>query len=216
MTDIIQIPTFKCNRRSTEPMGIVVHYSGSRYGGSMEQRVRTWAAAKMRKSSTDFMVARNPKQEPTCQMVHPHKPEFSWYTWHSGGSECPQLGPYWSTRTNEALIGIDLDNYGFLQLIGGEWCQRRLGFNAPSSLDHRRLKGDKAFEGPVYVDGLGRGWEDYTEAQVAEFIRVAKYAWAATEKVAIVGHEQIRSTKSDPGRAFDRYWPDVLAELESA
>lgn len=215
MTEIIKIPLFKCNRRSTEPLGFVAHYSARRNGGSMGQSVRNWAGDR-RKSSTDFMVGRDPKREPTCQMAHPHKPEFSWYTWHSGGSDCPQLGPYWRSRTNEALIGIDLDNYGFLQLIGGEWCYRRLGFNSPSSLDHMRLKTDKTFNGPVYVDGHGRGWEDYPEAQVVEFIRIARYAWAASEKVVAVGHEQIRGTKSDPGRAFDRYWPDVLAALKAA
>ena len=145
-------------------------------------------------------------------MVRKGAADWTWYHWHCGGSSWPAGGP-WKDRTNEASIGVDLDNYGFLQLCGGVWCYRREGFSSPSPRDFPQRSGDKPFPRPVFVDSDGCGWEAYPEAQVVELVKVLKLVWPQTQQRGLVGHEDIRSTKSDPGRSFDQWWPVVRAEL---
>lgn len=199
------------HRGRVKPRAIALHYTGGYRGeGELDHAIRTWAADDKWTSSTDFVIARNPLTDPTCQLRREGTEEFAWYSWHSGGSVwrgAPRGVD--KAKTNQCMIGVDLDNYGFLQKCGGEWCFRRKegegpGIVAPTAKDHKRLPTDRPFTGPVYVDEQGCGWEAYTEEAYEELLRVLAYidAWAG-EQLPLVRHEDMRSTKSDPGRAFD-------------
>lgn len=231
--DIQLIETLKTSPRGAfQPQGICIHYTaGFRGPGKLGAKIQSWAGD-IRKSSTDFVIGRAPKADRTCRMYRKHSRStkmFADYTWHSGGSvwhgAVPVLGlPSPEKKTNMLLVGVDLDNYGFLQKIGGQWCFRRYGFNRPSDVNHKWEPGDRVFTGPVFVDDNGCGWEAYTQESIAELHRVVTYIKPhlhlpeltpgyPVAKAAIVGHENIRSTKSDPGRAFDQFWPGVRSLL---
>lgn len=217
---------------------------------TMYQRVHGWAKAGDMRSSTDICIARNPNAEPTVQMTHTGSaPMFSRYTWHSGGSmsECTEaqanrmrvemqragFGKSFRAdprkRTNMFMIGVDLDNYGYLDDVNGVPCYRR---TRKQKKPGRYYREPVPFSGPVFEDtsegAAYRFWEAYTEASIRELCRVVRAIVVACPALAtrlrgvrnldienpdashpILGHEDIRGTKSDPGPAFDQWWRTV-------
>lgn len=178
---------------------LILHYTASPYseahGGSNKKRIRRWMEGKGRKSSTHFTVLRDGTILQAAKLTE--------RTWHSGGSKL--LSPTGKTLSgiNFRSIGLDFDNVGMLYPIKG-------GF--VDSYGRHRLK-TKPGSKPVYYTGPepfkasdGSYWEPYSLESIESMQKILRsiakeYPIFSAEPWRLVGHENIRSTKSDPGPA---------------
>jgi N-acetyl-anhydromuramyl-L-alanine amidase AmpD len=167
---------------------VVIHYTAGA-DSPLLPRVKAWAEkpAHVNEASTHFVTSRRPSAEPTLQLA-----PLTARTWHSGGSVFKGAG-----SVNARSVGVDFDNVGFLQRKNGAVVD---SYGRP-------------YKGPApFVDAAGRLWEPYTEAAVLEVCRlililIDVFPALAYRPDRITGHENIKATKSDPGRAFDQFWP---------
>lgn len=178
---------------------VVVHYTASPYskahGGSNKKRIMRWMSGKGRKSSTHFTVLRNGEIIQSAELGD--------RTWHSGGSKL--ITPTGSTLSgiNFRSIGVDFDNVGMLFKVDGGF----VDYYGRSKLKKDPSSKVSLYAGPTpWKDEHGRYWEPYSIESIeamsgllksisAEFPILKKETWRIT------GHEDIRSTKSDPGPA---------------
>jgi N-acetyl-anhydromuramyl-L-alanine amidase AmpD len=178
---------------------LVLHYTASPYsaahGGSNKKRIRRWMQGKSRKSSTHFTVLRNGEVLQSANLDE--------RTWHSGGSSFTSPQGETLKGINFRSIGLDFDNVGMLYKVGD-------GF--VDSYGKHRLKtkpGSKPnyYQGPEpYKAEDGSYWEPYSiesvQAMGELLASISKeYPIFSEESWRLVGHENIRSTKSDPGPA---------------
>lgn len=239
-----QIRTDKhSTRRGIAPHGIVVHYTAGRdgriNGRCMRERIDHWAGQIAWESSTDVVIGRNPTIDPTVQMVT-GRALFERYTWHCGGSVWRGIPENASALLEDAgssatrytkpeeqsnfwLVGADLDNYGPLEMMRGTPCYRR------TKQQKRKRIGAVPFPGPVFYAKDGCAWEEYTQGQIAELCTMVRRIVSFCPEIQaglipcpeeiddtcpIVGHENIKATKQDPGPAFQQFWPDVYAAAQ--
>ena len=178
---------------------LILHYTASPYsaahGGSNKKRIRRWMEGKGRKSSTHFTVLRDGTILQAAELTE--------RTWHSGGSKLQSPTGKTLSGINFRSIGLDFDNVGMLYPIKG-------GF--VDSYGRHRLK-TKPGSKPVYYTGPapfkaldGSYWEPYSLESIESMQKILKrivkeYPIFSSEPWRLVGHENIRSTKSDPGPA---------------
>lgn len=178
---------------------LILHYTASPYsaahGGSNKKRIRRWMEGKGRKSSTHFTVLRNGD---ILQAA-----EFTERTWHSGGSKLVSPQGETLSGVNFRSIGLDFDNVGMLYPVKG-------GF--VDSYGKNRLKKSPGSK-PVYYTGPepfkaedGSYWEPYSLESIESMQKILRkiakeYPIFSEEPWRLVGHENIRATKSDPGPA---------------
>jgi len=187
------------DRRVRELDLLILHYTASPYskahGGSNPKRIKRWMQGKGRKSSTHFTVLRNGDVLQCASLKE--------RTWHSGGSRLIDPNGKELKSINFRSIGLDFDNVGNLY-------KHSNGFI--DSYERSRLKSNpgskpRYYEGPTpYVAEDGSYWEPYSIESIESMARVLhsiakEYPIFKDESWRLVGHETIRSTKSDPGPA---------------
>ena len=182
----VRVPTLKMYpaiSSKTRPVDLLLmHYTAGR-DAPMLPRVRSWAEDGKRVSSTHIVVSRNPKLQPTVQLA-----PLEARTWHAG----PKAVWRGSKGVNARSIGVDGDNLGYLHTNGGRFYDAY----------------DRPYKGPKpFIDAHGVAWEPYTEECVIELCRVVKfiaevYPVLRTDSDRVCGHEDVVSTKRDPGPAF--------------
>lgn len=166
---------------------VVIHYTAG--AGPLKPRVKAWAENPEVDSSTHLVISRTPQLEPTLQLA-----PLTARTWHAGQSAYKG-----KAGVNKFSLGLDLDNVGFLTKAGA-------GFVTWAS---------RPYAGPApFVDSSGRAWEPYTEEAILELCRcvlmlVDLFPILANAPERLTGHENVKRGKSDPGRAFDPFWPIV-------
>lgn len=202
---------------------VVVHFTATPWSardperrGSDLRRQLAWLRGEGRESSTHLEVLRD-----GCVLQGAPLEDR---TWHCGGSVWTSPEGVQRTDVNRRAIGMDLDNVGQLYEVGGVLvdsyerarCHTAPGTKAP---DYRRPPVHQvraAFGGPAWRSPKGTWWEAYTVPQVQALIRVVLALRGLFPRLADprrwVGHEQIRSTKSDPGPAFP--WAFLQAALQ--
>lgn len=179
---------------------LVLHYTASPYSesspsGSNKKRIKRWMQGKGRKSSTHFTVLRSGEVLQSASLEE--------RTWHSGGSQLTSPDGDVLSSINFRSIGLDFDNVGMLYKVGE-------GF--VDSYGRQRLRknpGSKPvfYKGPTpYVDSEGNFWEPYTIEAIESMAEILEdickeYSIFSKEPWRLTGHENIRSTKSDPGPA---------------
>lgn len=204
----------------------VVHFTATPWAaahrarfGSSEDRQRAWLSGRGRESSTHFDTLRD-------GLVLQGAP-LEDRTWHAGGSRWTAPDGRIVADVNHRAIGLDLDNVGrIFEAPGGdpvdsyEWAAMHTA-RGETRPDYKRapLRAARAiFEGPSWRDDLGRLWEAYTGAQLRAFLKLVRCLVAVRPMLRDprrwVGHEEIRSTKSDPGPAFP--WVFLQAALQPA
>lgn len=172
---------YRAGSIKVKPLELLVYHYTAGPDRPMRPRVESWLKSDSQ-VSTHFMISRRPAQEPSLQLA-----ALDERTWHAGGST-------WNGRTgiNSMSIGIDLDNVGYLTKRVGLW---RDSYN-------------NIYKGPApYIDASGRAWEPYTDEAIVEACRITdliceKFPQFRSEPDHLVGHEDIMSTKLDPGPAF--------------
>lgn len=187
-----RVPTHKqysaSDKRCRPVECVVIHYTAGR-DRLLYPRVKRWAQlpTEINDASTHLVISRQPALQPTLQLAG-----LDCRTWHAGGSVYAGF-----KGVNAFSIGVDVDNVGWLLRKGGVWC------NAYG----------ETYNGPApYVDSEGVGWEPYRDESVRELLRVIylllqEFPHLQSQPQRFVGHENIRTTKRDPGRAFDTVWP---------
>jgi N-acetylmuramoyl-L-alanine amidase len=164
------------SRGAIEPQYLVMHYTA---GASASSSVR-WLCDKQAKASAHLVIGRDGG---VTQLV-----DFNRKAWHAGRSR-------WNGRegVNGFSIGIELANSGPLTGGAGRW---RTAFGS-------RVDDENVIVAVHPNDGVERGWERYTEAQLG---RVRDVASALVDEYGlkeIVGHEDVApGRKTDPGPAF--------------
>lgn len=178
---------------------LVLHYTASpysaRHGGSNYKRVRRWMEGKGRKSSTHFTVLRDGKILQSASLDE--------RTWHSGGSKF--ISPTGSTLSgiNFRSIGLDFDNVGMLFKVKGGF----VDYYGRAALKKNPNSKPRLYEGPEpFKAEDGSYWEPYSlesiESMNSLLLTIADaYPIFKEEPWRLTGHEDIRSTKSDPGPA---------------
>lgn len=169
---------------------IVIHYTAGR-DAPLRPRVESWAGAPVdvNDASTHLVTSRRPVEQPTLQLA-----PLDARTWHAGGSILNGRG-----GVNRRSVGIDFDNLGYLR-------------RAPGGIIDAA---GRPYKGPApFIAENGELWEPYTEPAIVEVCRLVLmicdlFPQFQNNPSAIVGHENIKSTKRDPGRAFDQFWPIV-------
>tara|TARA_B100000214_G_scaffold1422_1_gene1091 strand:+ start:8584 stop:9093 length:510 start_codon:yes stop_codon:yes gene_type:complete len=161
---------------------------------------------KGRKSSTHYTVLRDGNVLQSANLEE--------RTWHSGGSSFTTPDGTTLKGINFRSIGLDFDNVGMLYKVSD-------GF--VDSYGRARLKkkaGSKPilYRGPEpFQDSDGGYWEPYSIESVETMAKLLvsisdKYPIFKEEPWRLVGHENIRGTKSDPGPACPvDYFRDCLS-----
>jgi N-acetyl-anhydromuramyl-L-alanine amidase AmpD len=193
---------YKEGHKSILPVDfIVIHYSGAPYsnkyestrGSNRERHVR-WLSGTGRRSSTHFSTLRDGVTLQACPLTE--------RAWHSGKSKYQRkLITY--NKINFRSIGIDLDNVGQLFLRKGK-------FYDWYGYQNYKKKGTlgRPYQGPSpYQDEKGQYWEPYTVPNFKAVLRILfllsrEYPLFQKEAWRVVGHEEIKKGKTDPGAAF--------------
>lgn len=167
--------------RRVKPLNALVYHYTAGPDRPMRSKVEAWLKSPTA-VSTHFMISRRPSKEPTLQIA-----PLEDRTWHAGGSTWKGL-----TGINFMSIGIDLDNVGFLHKKNGIWLDAY----------------ENRYTGPTpFIDQKGVGWEPYTDESIVEACRITdlicqNFPVFRSNVDHLIGHEDIMSTKRDPGPAF--------------
>lgn len=200
--------------RGNSPVGLVVfHWTGSPRThrgarlGSDESRQRAWLRGERQESSTNLDILRDGYVLQGAPVTD--------RTWHSGGSVLTIPSGRVIDGINRRSIGIDLDNVGPLFPVGGRYVNE---YEWRAMKKYERLSRRFYSGPPPFISDDGRAWEPYSHLAIGALMRIVhrlvcefpilRQTWR------LVGHEHIRSTKSDPGPAFP--WPWVYAAATPA
>lgn len=171
------------------PRWLVMHYTADGGGTAVD-----WFTNSDARASAHLVISRDGG---ITQMV-----PFDRVAWHAGKSEWRGV-----SGLNSHSIGIEMVNYGELHRHPQKGWMRYWRQNDGSY----RWIGPAVPEPEVQVDGsrtiggqrLDHGWQQYTPAQRAAALEVARAIVAAYRLDDVVGHEEISpGRKVDPGPAF--------------
>ena len=162
------------------PEYLVMHYTA----GSSAEGAIAWLRDARAQASAHLVIARDGL---ITQMV-----PFNRVAWHAGRSS-------WGGRSglNAFSIGIELDNAGRMERVGGRWvaAATKRGY-ADDDVLIARHKHDPA-------TAPESGWHEYTEAQLEAALSVGLLLMQRYALRDVLGHEDIApGRKSDPGPAF--------------
>lgn len=193
---------YKASDRRVKPVELlVIHYTASPYsakhGGSNSKRITNWMKGLGRESSTHFTVLRDGAIIQAAGLDE--------RTWHAGGSRLVRQDGSELKGINFRSIGLDFDNVGMLYKTPEGWVDS-YGYSA-----YKKGKKFSLYQGPepfVEVDEKGKEsyWEPYSPESVAAMQRLIYHISSHIPELVetpdcIVGHSDIKSTKSDPGPA---------------
>ena len=202
VTDSVVTPhRYKEGDRRIMPVDLLVmHYTAVPFWrktshGSNPRRIRNWLLGASRKSSTHFVVLRNGDIIQGAGLGD--------RTWHAGKSQLTSPDGTVLKSINKRSIGLDFDNVGILYQVKPGVFLDSYGYHS-----YRKTKTipRSVYCGPEPVEIGGKFWEPYSEESVQsmgdliksladEFPDIKGDTWRLT------GHEDIRSTKLDPGPA---------------
>ncbi|MBM3643066.1 MAG: N-acetylmuramoyl-L-alanine amidase [Alphaproteobacteria bacterium] len=165
------------------PSLLVMQYTA---GGNLAGAV-SWFSNPEAKASAHVVVGRD-GEVAQCAL-------FNRRAWHAGGG-------MWRGRAdiNSWSIGIEMVNWGKLTKVAGTW-------RTDTQATYAGHEGDPAvdvLEAPHFntPGGAILGWPTYTETQLAKVNEVAQAIVAQYGITEIIGHEDFRTDKWDPGPAF--------------
>ena len=162
------------------PEYLIMHYTA---GSSAEGSV-SWMCNPAAKAAAQLVIGR----DGSLTQLAP----FNRIAWHAGRS-------LWAGRSNvnRRSIGIELDNAGKLEHVGGHW---------RSSISPRKYPDDQVLVANHLHDSPGTrpsGWHRYSEAQLAAAGEIAMLLVREYALKDVVGHDDIApGRKFDPGPAF--------------
>jgi N-acetylmuramoyl-L-alanine amidase len=158
------------------PRFLIMHYTaGSSFDSSLNHMTRRDAGA-----SAHLLIGRDGA---IAQLV-----PFNRVAWHAGISRWQGL-----SGLNSHSIGIELDNAGPLDRQGERWC----------AWFGRACPDDEVTVARHKNGGARRGWQAYSEAQIATALEAASAICRHYRLADVLGHDDIApDRKSDPGPAF--------------
>ncbi len=158
------------------PRFLVIHYTaGSSFNGSLSHLTRRGAGA-----SAHLLIGRDGA---IAQLV-----PFNRIAWHAGVSRWQGL-----EGLNKHSIGIELDNAGPLDRQGEHW----------SAWFGRSYPDDEVIVARHKNGGRRRGWQAYSEAQLAAALEASAALCQHYGLADVLGHDDIApERKTDPGPAF--------------
>lgn len=162
------------------PEYLVMHYTA----GSSADSAIAWLCDTRAKASAHLVIAR----DGAITQLAP----FNRVTWHAGVSQ-------WAGRSglNGCSIGIELDNAGQLEQVGGRWI---------SGVSKRHYPDEEvliARHRQQPASAPPSGWHEYTEAQIEAALAAGLAIVAHYGLRDVLGHEDIApGRKTDPGPAF--------------
>ena len=160
------------------PRFLVMHYTAGR---SLESAVESLCTRKPQGNASAHLVL---GRDGRIVQLAP----FNVVTWHAGVSHWNGL-----VGMNQYAIGIEMDNAGVMQQIGGQYTAW-FGKVYPAS---EVLLAEHKHGGGV------RPWHAYTEVQIARALELAELLVAHYGLEDVLGHEDIApERKTDPGPAF--------------
>jgi N-acetylmuramoyl-L-alanine amidase len=165
------------------PSLLVMHFTA---GGGLAGAV-SWFSNPAAQASAHIVIGRD-GEVAQCAL-------FNRRAWHAGGGT-------WRGRSdiNSWSIGIEMVNWGKLKKVGTTWRTwtqaTYAGHVGDPTVDvleapHRNAPGEGIL-----------GWPTYTDAQLTKAIEVAHVIVAQYGITEIIGHEDFRTDKTDPGPAF--------------
>jgi N-acetylmuramoyl-L-alanine amidase len=160
------------------PRYLVLHYTAGR---SLESSVASLCTQKPSGNASAHLVL---GRDGRIVQLAP----FNVVTWHAGLSAWDGL-----TGLNAHSIGIEMDNAGALDRVGGQY----LSWFKQAYPDDQVHVGAHPHGGPV------RGWHAYSGVQIERAIELAELLVSTYGLQEVLGHEDIApGRKSDPGPAF--------------
>lgn len=160
------------------PRWLVLHYTAGR---SLESSVASLCTRKPSGNASAHVVL---GRDGRIVQLAP----FNVVTWHAGVSAWEGV-----TGLNAHSIGIEMDNAGALDEIGGRhftWFRQEVPAAEVQIATHRH-------------GGARRGWHAYTGAQIERALELAEVLVTRYGLEDVLGHEDIApGRKSDPGPAF--------------
>jgi N-acetyl-anhydromuramyl-L-alanine amidase AmpD len=192
---------YKAGHRLIKPVDLLVmHYTAVPFWsktdhGSNPRRIVNWLSGAGRKSSTHYVVLRNGDVIQGAPL--------SDRTWHAGGSKFVTPDGETLSNINGRSIGLDFDNVGMLYEIKPDVFVDAYGY---SSYRKTKRVPRSTYRGPTPVEVDGQYWEPYPEVAVDSMREVLTFLVDEFPALRgspwrLVGHQDVRSTKSDPGGA---------------
>jgi N-acetylmuramoyl-L-alanine amidase len=199
---------YKEGDRRNKPVDLLVmHYTAVPYWnksshGSNPRRISRWLQGGGRKSSTHFVVLRN------GDIVQGASLESR--TWHAGKSEFKTPSGETLKSINMRSIGLDFDNVGRLFQIKPGVFVDSYGYH-----NYKKTGKINTYKGPEPIEIDGKFWEPYSPESIESMKKliqflVSQFPALKGDTWRLVGHSDVRSTKSDPGPACPM---DELREL---
>lgn len=155
---------------------LVIHFTAGR---SAESSIK-WLANPRANASAHIVIARDGS---ITQMVR-----FDRVAWHAGRSS-------WQgdVGLNQYSIGIELDNAGRMERVGGHW---RAWFQ-------EEFPDEEVLEAVHKNETVLSGWHTYTPEQIDAAIELSSVLVEKYELLDVLGHDDISpGRKTDPGPAF--------------
>jgi N-acetyl-anhydromuramyl-L-alanine amidase AmpD len=192
---------YKAGHRLVKPVDLLVmHYTavpfwGKTSHGSNPRRIANWLTGASRKSSTHFVVLRNGDVIQGAPL--------SDRTWHAGGSSFESPTGETMKNINGRSIGLDFDNVGMLYQVKPGVFLDAYGY---SKYRKTKVVPSSVYCGPDPVEVDGQFWEPYSDASVESMKEVISHLVEQFPDLKgdtwrLVGHQDVRHTKSDPGGA---------------
>lgn len=157
---------------------LVMHYTA---GGTAEGAITSLTTKKPQGNASAHLVL---ARDGTITQLAP----FNVVTWHAGASQWDGI-----VGLNSAAIGIEIDNAGPMNVVGGKfvaWFGREYPRSEVMMATHRH-------------GGPERPWHAYTAVQIERSLELADVLVQRYGLAAILGHDDIaRGRKLDPGPAF--------------
>lgn len=169
------------NTPDQQPDSIIIHYTA------------------MTSAERAAEVLCNPRVKASAHLVVGKKGEiwqlapFNYRTWHAGRSEYNGRKYY-----NKYSIGIEIDNAGWLQEMGG-------GYSRPELLRHGvKFSEDEIIKARHKNPSVRyRFWQKYTDEQLVQVFKLCELLAEKYPIKEILGHDEISPRrKQDPGPAF--------------
>jgi N-acetylmuramoyl-L-alanine amidase len=155
---------------------LIIHYTA---GGSAHSSI-DWLVNPAAKASAHLVIGRDGR---ITQLV-----PFDRVAWHAGTSS-------WAGRDglNRFSLGIELDNAGPLNRVGGVW-RAWFGRDYPDA---------EVIEATHKLETRPRGWHVFTEAQIAVCLEASLLLMQKYGLKDVLGHDDVSpGRKLDPGPAF--------------